>query len=325
MGLLKEEEAARLPKETKMQDKTNSRRDFLGLGAELAGVAAFGNLAARLRAAQAVDNVFPGTATNWRARFWRVSCVLLLVVLLAVLLAARADAEPRIKVHCKVYDTNRVDPIAFSEHLHHQIGNTSTTNGSTGDSFFNHKETSCDREWFTSAGWFPVERDEPVRAVNIYYRAPGDQTKVKAIPKGLQLLGTREMYQCGGDGVFQDTPPYDCETNFGTRIIFPDCWNKQSLEETSMVYGSASGECPSSHPYRIPRMNFLVMHSNADGVLPNPLMISAGVDDWHDYTFMHADYFAANQRVFNRKLIDLCLRKASDSETVADPRCGEAS
>jgi hypothetical protein len=37
---------------------------------------------------------------------------LLLVLLLAVLLAARADAKPQIKVHCDVYATNRVDPIA---------------------------------------------------------------------------------------------------------------------------------------------------------------------------------------------------------------------
>ncbi len=40
----------------------------------------------------------------------------------------RADAEPRIKVSCDVYATNRVDPIADSEHLHRQIGNTSLTN-----------------------------------------------------------------------------------------------------------------------------------------------------------------------------------------------------
>ena len=28
-------------------------------------------------------------------------------------------------------------------------------------------------------------------------------------------------------------------------------------------------------------------------------MVSAGVDGWHDYTFMHADYFAVNQSVFD--------------------------
>jgi hypothetical protein len=37
---------------------------------------------------------------------------------------------------------------------------------------------------------------------------------------------------------------------------------------------------------------------------------------------MHADYFAANQSVFNNELLDLCLRDAPDSVTVADPTCG---
>jgi hypothetical protein len=64
------------------------------------------------------------------------------------------------------------------------------------------------------------------------------------------------------------------------------------------------------------------MHDNADGAVPNPLRVSAGVDAWHDYTFMHADYFAANQAVFNNELLGLCLRNAPDSATFASPRCG---
>ncbi|CAA9310629.1 MAG: hypothetical protein AVDCRST_MAG93-5203, partial [uncultured Chloroflexia bacterium] len=81
---------------------------LLGLRARLPSLAAFGGLAAPLGTAQAVDNVSPGMPTNGRARVWRVGAVLLLVLLLAVLLAARADAQPRIKVNCDVYATNRV-------------------------------------------------------------------------------------------------------------------------------------------------------------------------------------------------------------------------
>jgi hypothetical protein len=47
------------------------------------------------------------------------------------------------------------------------------------------------------------------------------------------------------------------------------------------------------------------------------------VNEWHRYTFMHADYFAANQPVFNNKLLDLCLRDAPDRVTVASPKCGK--
>ena len=108
-----------------------------------------------------------------------------------------AQAQPQIEVTCQVYDANRVDPIAFSRHLHHQMGNTSTTNSSIGESLFNNTGTSCTMPWLTSAGWFPVEMDEPVRAVNVYYRAPGDQTEIKAIPNGLRPLATGQRYNCG--------------------------------------------------------------------------------------------------------------------------------
>ena len=275
--------------------------------------------------------MFPYITTNVRPKFGRIGGVLLLVILLAVLLASRADAQPQIKVNCKVYATNYVDPIALASHLHHQIGNTSTTNSSTGQSLFNNRSTSCNEGWLTSAGWFPVERNESVKGVNVYYRAPGDQRTIKAIPTGLQLLATEQSgslvsgtkYNCN-EGPFQDTPPYGCRTNWATSINFPDCINTSRLadEATNAVY-SRNGVCPSTHPYRIPRINYLVMHDNADGVVPNPLRVSAGVNAWEDYSFMHADYFAANQPVFNNELLDLCLRNVPDSVTFASPKCGE--
>ena len=36
---------------------------------------------------------------------------------------------------------------------------------------------------------------------------------------------------------------------------------------------------------------------------------------------MHGDYYAPNQLVFNSELLDLCLRIALDSVTIAHPRC----
>ena len=87
--------------------------------------------------------------------------------------------------------------------------------------------------WLTSAGWFPVEMDEPVRAVNVYYRTPGAQTKVKVIPKGLQFLATGQSYNCcngapGNAVPFQATPRYGCTENWATSVTFADCWNRLS-------------------------------------------------------------------------------------------------
>jgi len=290
--------------------------------ASTASIVVVGSLAARPRAAQAVDNVLPGTTTNWRTRFWRIGGALLLVLLLAVLFAARADAQPQIKVHCEIYATNYVDPIAFADHLHHQIGNTSTTNNSTGNSLLNNHSTSCNEGWFTSAGWFPVERNESVKGVNVYYRAPGDQRTIKAIPTGLQLLATEQKYSCGGNTVFSATPPYGCRDTWATSVSFPDCINTTRLaDEATNAVNRRNGVCPSTHPYRIPKISYLVMHN--DGWVTNPLQVSAGVNAWADYTFMHADYFAANQPVFNNELLGLCLRDAPDRVTFASPRCGE--
>ncbi len=53
-----------------------------------------------------------------------------------------------------------------------------------------------------------------------------------------------------------------------------------------------------------------------------PAYDPSGVDDWCDFTFMHRDYFAANRRVFDSKLLDLCLYNAPDSIAIADPKRG---
>jgi hypothetical protein len=265
------------------------------------------------------------THYNKVASLVRVLGALIGALAFYLVLASPANAA-QIKVHCEVYATNHVDPIAFAHHLHHQIGNTSTTNESTGESLFNHRSTSCDQEWFTSAGWFPVERNESVRGVNVYYRAPGDQKTIKAIPKGLQLLATREKYVCKGDGSgdgLQSTPPYGCKGTWATSVSFPDCINTSRLadEATNAVY-SRRGACPSTHPYRIASINFLVMHQNTDGVVPNPLTVSMGEGEWGLWSNMHADYFAANQPELNEELLDLCLRDAPEGVLHADPRCG---
>jgi hypothetical protein len=268
----------------------------------------------------------PGMTQGVGARVWRMGAALLLVLPLAVvllgLLAARAEAEPRIKINCEIYSTNRVDPIAHTLHLHHHFGNTSTTNSSTAKSLFNRHTTSCNKKWFTSAGWFPVERGEPVLKVAVYYRAPGNQKQVRAIPKGLQLVGGVQEYSCN-KGPFRNRPPYGCTKEWATRVIFPDCWDKKSLQEGHTVYSNARGQCPRSHPYRIPKINYLIRHPNRDGKVSNPLRVSAGVNAWAPWRHMHGDYFAANQPVLNRKLLGLCLRNAPDRVTVAHPKCGK--
>ena len=292
---------------------------------------------------------------------WRITCafVIGLLALAALgLTASRADAAS-LRVSCTMYAENYVDPIAFTDHLHRQLGNTSTTNTSTADSLYNNKDTSCETgaKWWTNAGWFPVERYEYVPSAIVYYRAPGDQTKIVNIPHGMNLIGKRDTtnnmeelsYNCGaspGDtSPLQSTPPYKCTENWGTHLTFPRCWDGIGVEPKDVKYGWNRTSCPSTHPYMLPEINYLIRHPNGDNKVPNPLRVSMGVDEWGDYTTMHADYFFAAQDEFNHDvdrngdgkisttigkdgagyneeaLIDLCLREAPPKLEFHHERC----
>jgi hypothetical protein len=252
-----------------------------------------------------------GTSQDGRAmrRFWLMGGALLLTLLLGVLLAARpADASTRIQIRCTVYDRNMEDPIFFTEHLHDHIGNTTTTDSSTGESLKAANETSCDKPWFTSAGWFPVARDPggrfvplaPRNQVIVYYRNPGDATDLRPIPTGLGIFTNDIKIKSGGDRV---------------TLTFPDCWNERSLKPADMVR-SRQGNCPSEYSYRIPRVSYVIRYS---GTITSETQVSAGVDEWAPFrSGMHADYLAANQDVFNEELIDRCLRFGSPG---IDPAC----
>ena len=121
-----------------------------------------------------------------------------------------------------------------------------------------------------------MERGEPVIKVAVYYRASGNQRQTKPIPKGLQLLAVDQEYSCN-DGPFRKRPPYRCAREWSTRVIFPNCWDTKSLQEGHTVSSNWRGhQCPRSHPYRIPKINYLIRHPNSDGKVSNPLRVSAG-------------------------------------------------
>jgi Domain of unknown function (DUF1996) len=220
-----------------------------------------------------------------------------------------------------VYATNYVDPIAHTGHLHHQFGNTTTNEQSTGATLKAANKTSCAPtsvgSWFTSAGWFPVAYNDsrevplaPKNQVIVYYRAPGDPTKVMPIPTGLGIVANRET---------------NYSSNFlkikhGDRVTvtFPDCWDQDYNTIThAKMAPSHNGNCPPGYPYRIPRISYVIKYSGTINSLTT--MVSMAMDAMGPFdTYMHADYLAANQDVFNNTLIDQCLRHGTSG---SDPAC----
>lgn len=252
------------------------------------------------------------TTNRVSCTMWRLACAFIVALLAALVFTQKAEATS-IRVSCNIYATNQFDPIGGASHQHRQFGNTSLNNDSTGKSLYEHKDTSCagdDGAWWTNGGWFPVERDENVPNTIVYYRDPGDHSTLTEIPRGMELIGKNDLntsrlevaYSCGsspGDtSPHQEAPPYDCTINWATHVTFPRCWDGIGLEHTDMKYGPNRANCPSTHPYMFPEINYLIRHPNGDGVVPNPLMVSGDNGTWHPYTSMHADYFFAAQDEF---------------------------
>lgn len=292
---------------------------------------------------------------------WRVACAFIIALLAALMLTQKAEADS-IRVSCTIYTTNQYDPIGLAHHQHRQFGNTSLTNGSTGESLYANKDTSCEKggEWWTNAGWFPEERYETVPNAIVYYRGPDDDdSQIVDIPRGMKLIGKNVDYAAGPEVQYdcgsspgdtnpkQATPPYNCTDNWATFVRFPRCWDGIGIEHTDVVYGPKRKTCPSTHPYKLPEINYLIRHPNKDGVVPNPLQVSGDDGAWLPYTSMHADYFFAAQDQFSRavdlngdgriqdnagtasydggysesSLMDLCIREAPDSLEFNNARC----
>jgi hypothetical protein len=136
---------------------------------------------------------------------------------------------------------------------------------------------------------------------------------VRSIPTGLKILAHDPIISNRGRAV---------------TMHFPDCVRKSngspvldSANHMSHTVFSKKGRCPSTHPYRIPRISYLIQYA---GRVSASTQVSRGASKWGRYAdAMHADYLAGNRPVFDKRLIGLCLRKAKDSQTVAHPDCGK--
>ena len=277
----------------------------------------------------------------------RVASLSLLLALLCTVLTAQT-AEARlgffILSHGRV-KTSRVDPIVspgqLSSHVHNFVGMNGIDADITTPEALDSAST-CTSAPLTddkSSYWAPqlykynstVDTFSPVTLsfVNTYYLVRGN-TNVTAFPRGLKMVAgnakatgpaaTEQLrgavsFVClnyvNGSSGGPTFPQTACPQGLRTQVMFPSCWNGESLHETDMShvvypdYDIGSGPCPKSHSIRLPTLFYEYIwevgstnnRGNSSWVLAN--------GDALGYSF-HADFFANWNETTLQDAIDNC-------------------
>jgi hypothetical protein len=220
---------------------------------------------------------------------------------------------------------------------HDFFGNPAVDAHSTSNSLVGGS-SSCSTSADASAYWTPVVSQdgkalEP-RSALIYWRAPAaSASSVKTMPAGMTMIAGNEAATTSQDPKIVDwtcTPsagdlepsrsdaPHDCGTAFLRLIItFPNCWDGHNLSgmgQTNVVYQSAAGVCPSSHPVQIPQ---IVMHVAYPTSTASGLTLSIGPTQTGPTVTGHADFMMG----WTQPRMDADVAACIDAQT----RCGRTS
>merc|ERR1719420_864623 len=104
-------------------------------------------------------------------------------------------------------------------------------------------------------------------------------------------------------------PPMACE-ELEVSFIFPTCWDGVNLNSTDMMshvsYDESSGgwfdgDCPASHPVKIPEIQLYFRIQNYQG---GQYVFSDGTSVYH------ADYFSGWDETFLQKVLDECSNES---------------
>ncbi len=204
---------------------------------------------------------------------------------------------------CAVSHFNLDDPIVFpgevgAAHDHMFWGNTSTDAFTTVDSLLDNEESTCEgrRDGNQASYWTPVLFDENGEAleptdIDVRYRGRGN---VNEIPNGLQMLATSDVLGAE-DGDFEIEGDGD-ETD--VEVTYPNCLAVtaagdpvlESDDNISHTAYSDGGDCPDSHPYRIPSLQ---IDLEFDLDIDTEWRLSSDHEGMEQGASLHADYFAA--------------------------------
>ena len=177
-------------------------------------------------------------------------------------------------------------------------GNTSTDAFSTTESLLANEASTCEgrRDGNQAAYWTPVLFDEngnTVEPTDIDVRYRG-RRGVNPIPNGLEMLTTPDVFGAEANDfeIEEDGDGMEFE------ISYPNCLAVDasgdpvlsSDDNVSHTAFSDSGECPDSHPYRIPRLQ---IDLEFDLDIDTGWRLSSDHDGMTQGASLHADYMAA--------------------------------
>ena len=240
------------------------------------------------------------------------------------------------------------DPIVFpaqpgQSHLHDFFGNVSVNANSTTDSLAKAAST-CLRgmdQVDRAAYWTPalLHRGRPVTGspdelrIDAYYAVLNKPIPVQPIPFGLRMIAgdsraqrpqstSIAKYNCvgfpsGGEKTPASTAIPSCPSDMylSASIKFPGCWDGRNLDspdhKSHMAYPT-QGDCPVTHPVRLPTLNIRLRWKMARGIPGSELALSSG-----GHYSLHADFWNVWSPAVMQWLVTNCLNRMRNCTDIA--------
>ena len=230
----------------------------------------------------------------------------------------------------------RTDPITHpdgpSPHVHSFYGATEAAPGTTYEALRNAAGNTGNVEENKSLYWHPTiyryvngqYEIQDTSYFSTYYIWPTGATT--AFPDGLKMIGggagyeaARQEADCSNPGPCPDGvcdrwndffPATSCD-ELELSMLMPSCWDGVNLDSADhrahMAYtknGEADGECPGTHPVRLPQI----------AVFTRVAPYAGGIHLFSDGTgYFHADYFSGWEASQLQKVLDECENDSMQS------------
>ncbi len=255
-------------------------------------------------------------------------------------------AEPShgVRVYCGVSHFSYDDPVVHpakpgAAHLHMFWGNTASDAFSTVDTLFSDGLSSCEGGINNNSSyWMPAlfdEQDQAVlpESVISYYKSFAvtsgfDRYAINPIPNGLQMLANQSVKNSGAWNFTIDPDFVNGQKFLSVRILFPNCLSvngsdkpvlKSANNISHLAYadgsGTTSGDCPASHPYRMPQLSYNVQYNvpyDSKWYLSSDKSAATQGDS------LHADYIAAWDDTTMNKIVQCNREMRQECEFVSN-------